>query len=56
MIKRKIRYHVVDAETGEILSRHQRLNGRNSARVWIKAYRKNTGFKAVIQMVNFAGH
>lgn len=51
MMKRKIRYHVVDSETGEILSRHQRLNGPNSARVWVKAYRKNTGFKAVIRLV-----
>lgn len=51
MIKRKIRYHVVDAETGEILSRHQRLNGPNSARVWVKAYRKNTEFRAVIRPV-----
>ena len=41
------RHLVLDRETGEVLSRHKRLNGPSSAKVWLKGWRA-AGFKAVI--------
>ena len=41
------RHLIIDRDTGEILSRHKRLNGPSSARVWLKAW-KSHGFNAVI--------
>ena len=47
MTKTKKIHHVVDQDTGETLSKHKRLNGPSSARVWVKAWRK-AGFKVAV--------
>ncbi len=49
-MKRKVKYLVIDKDTGEILSKHKSLTGPNNARLWCKAFR-DAGFNAVIRPV-----
>ena len=41
------RHLVLDRDTGKVLSRHKRLDGPSSAKVWLKGWR-DAGFNAII--------